>query len=176
MKNFAYMTPELAQILRQQVLSKVQENINEIDVIAPYWFVSKYDSTRYEGELQQLYDYWAVYQARALILKEPYSELVKYLDVPAFERGDLFYIDNLVAALEAAESEPQPTSTLTTTLTPPPIPGDATGEGHVDGLDYVVWLNHYNTPTTNGASDGDFNSSGNIDGLDYVIWLNNYGS
>ena len=42
-------------------------------------------------------------------------------------------------------------------------------------MDYVVWLNHYNTPTSNGSSDGDFSSDGNVDGLDYVIWLNNYG-
>ena len=32
----------------------------------------------------------------------PIEELVKYLDVPAFLRGDLYYIDNLCAALAAA--------------------------------------------------------------------------
>lgn len=36
-----------------------------------------------------------------MILREPYEELVKYLDVPAFYRGDLYYIDNLCAVLEA---------------------------------------------------------------------------
>jgi hypothetical protein len=42
-----------------------------------------------------------LFQARAYVLQQPFSELVKYLDVPAFERGDLFYIQNLVAALQA---------------------------------------------------------------------------
>lgn len=51
--------------------------------------------------------------------------------------------------------------------------GDANGDGKVDGLDYVVWLNHYNQQAM-GAGSGDFNSSGKVDGLDYVIWLNNY--
>lgn len=52
--------------------------------------------------------------------------------------------------------------------------GDANSDGKVDGIDYVIWLNHYNQNTSNGASDGDFNSDGRVDGIDYVIWLNNY--
>lgn len=54
------------------------------------------------------------------------------------------------------------------------IPGDANGDGVVDGLDYVIWLSHYNETTGNGPNDGDFDESGKVDGLDYVIWLNNY--
>ena len=42
-------------------------------------------------------------QAKAEILQQSYEELVKYLDVPAYWRGDLYYIDNLCAAIEAAE-------------------------------------------------------------------------
>lgn len=53
-------------------------------------------------------------------------------------------------------------------------PGDANRDGKVDGVDYMIWLNHYNQSTGNGISDGDFNKSGKVDGLDYVIWLNNY--
>ena len=60
------------------------------------------------------------------------------------------------------------------TPTPTPKPGDANGDGKVDGLDYIIWLNHYNQTTSNGPSDGDFNGDGKVDGLDYVIWLNNY--
>lgn len=54
------------------------------------------------------------------------------------------------------------------------IPGDANGDGVVNGLDYIIWLNHYNQTTPDGASDGDFDDSGKVDGLDYVIWLDNY--
>ncbi len=53
--------------------------------------------------------------------------------------------------------------------------GDANGDNKVDGVDYVVWLNHYNQNIT-GATSGDFNNSGKVDGVDYVIWLNNYNS
>jgi hypothetical protein len=48
-----------------------------------------------------LFDYHALFQAKALIMREPYTELVKYLDVPAFNCGDLYYIENLCALLEA---------------------------------------------------------------------------
>ena len=54
--------------------------------------------------------------------------------------------------------------------------GDANNDCKTDGLDYVVWLNNYNSATSQGPSKGDFNSSGFVDGLDYVVWLNNYGS
>ena len=101
-RNYMFMVPELAEQFRLNVRNEVQAQIDEIDYIAPYWFVSKFDSTRYEGILQQLYDYHSIFQARALILEEPFDELAKYLDVPAFEQGDLFYINNLIAALEAA--------------------------------------------------------------------------
>ena len=53
-------------------------------------------------------------------------------------------------------------------------PGDANNNGIVDGVDYVIWLNHYKQTLTGGPSVGDFNASGTVDGVDYVIWLNNY--
>ena len=53
-------------------------------------------------------------------------------------------------------------------------PGDATGEGIVNGADYTIWASHYNQSTENGPTDGDFNNSGIVDGADYVIWANNY--
>src|SRR4030042_48658 len=56
------------------------------------------------------------------------------------------------------------------------LPGDGNGDGRVDGLDYIIWLNHFNQTTSGGPTAGDFNRSGKVDGLDYVMWLNNFGS
>lgn len=53
------------------------------------------------------------------------------------------------------------------------LSGDANNDGRVDGVDYVVWLSHYNQNVA-GSGSGDFDNSGRVDGLDYVIWLNNY--
>jgi len=36
-------------------------------------------------------------------VRDSEARYLKYLDVPAFYRGDLYYIDNLCAALEAAK-------------------------------------------------------------------------
>lgn len=65
-----------------------------------------------------------------------------------------------------------PTSTFTPT--PPSIPGDGSGDGKVDGIDFVIWLNNYNQNVF-GPSKGDFNNDGKVDGIDYSIWLFNYG-
>ena len=57
----------------------------------------------------------------------------------------------------------------------PNTQGDANGDGHVDGIDYVIWLNHFGQTIPGGAIVGDFNTNGIIDGVDYVLWLNNFG-
>lgn len=101
-RNFMYLVPELANEFASQIPSQVQEAINEYEHRRPYWFVSKYDNTYGEGVFEPLYTYHALFQAKALILDESYEQLVKYIDVPAFWRGDLYYIQNIVAALEKA--------------------------------------------------------------------------
>lgn len=103
-RNFMYLVPELGAYLHNNVLGEVQEAVDEYNEVAPYWFVSNFESTRGEGVIQHLYDYYTLFQAKAFILKESREELVKYLDVPGVQVGDLFYIQNLVAAIEAPYS------------------------------------------------------------------------
>ncbi|MEZ6073243.1 MAG: PEP-CTERM sorting domain-containing protein [Pirellulales bacterium] len=57
------------------------------------------------------------------------------------------------------------------------LAGDANNDGHIDGLDYLVWAGAYGThPGPDGdPSDGDYNDDGWIDGLDYLLWAGNYG-
>lgn len=100
-RNFMYLVPELGDYMDQQLRSEVQAALVEYETVAPYWFVSRYESAIGEGVMSNLYNYNALFNARAYILNQPQSELTKYVDVPAFQRGDLFYIQNLVAAIEA---------------------------------------------------------------------------
>lgn len=100
-RNFIYLVPELADYLYQQIPGAVQAAIAEYEHVAPYWFVSRYESAIGESVMQHLYDYHALFLAKAYVLNESQAQLSKYIDVPAFARGDLFYIQNLVAALEA---------------------------------------------------------------------------
>ena len=68
---------------------------------------------------------------------------------------------------------PTPSPPILPSPSPSPLkPGDANGDGKVDGIDYTVWLSHYNH-TISGATNGDFNNSGKVDGVDYVLWLGN---
>ncbi|MCX5677106.1 MAG: hypothetical protein NTX87_19125, partial [Planctomycetota bacterium] len=100
-RNFIFLTPELAQHLHDQTLAKVREALEEYNRVGPYWFVSRYEGCLQEATVQNLHDYFALFQAKAWVLKAPRQELVKYLDVPGFARGDCFYIHNLISALEA---------------------------------------------------------------------------
>jgi hypothetical protein len=109
-RNFIYMTPELGQYLRARALTQVQEAVDEYETVAPYWFVSRYEGCLEECTIQNLHDTYALFQAKAWILQEPREELLKYLDVPAFMRGDLFYIHNLISAIEAQPVDSTPPS------------------------------------------------------------------
>ena len=100
-RNFMYLVPELGQYLHDTIYSEVWEALDEYSEVAPYWFVSDFNVTVGEGTNQPFFDYWALFQAKALILQESGTELVKYLDVPAVQAGDLYYIQNLVAVLDA---------------------------------------------------------------------------
>lgn len=100
-RNFMFLVPELGAYLRENALLRVERAVEEYSVVAPYWFVTSFESAHLEGINQHLYDQPALFQAKAWILDESREELVKYLDVPAFTVGDLSYIQNLVTAIEA---------------------------------------------------------------------------
>ena len=100
-QNFMFMVPELADEFRARILPSIQTTVTDYSTTKPYWFVTKYDRTYGEGRFEPLYIYQSIFQARALILQETSAQLVKYVDVPAFWRGDLYYIQDLAAAIAA---------------------------------------------------------------------------
>ncbi|MCL4872251.1 MAG: PQQ-binding-like beta-propeller repeat protein, partial [Anaerolineae bacterium] len=102
-RNFIFLVPELADYMHDTIPTQVQQALDEYNYVAPYWFVSRYEATIGEGVMSNLYNYNALFQAKAQISCESQSALSKYLDVPAMTRGDLFYIQNLVAALDVSE-------------------------------------------------------------------------
>ena len=60
-----------------------------------------------------------------------------------------------------------------------PTPGDANGDGKVNGNDYLVWAGRYgDDPAVDppgSPANGDFNNDGTVDGHDYLVWAGNYG-
>ncbi|MEZ6071760.1 MAG: dockerin type I domain-containing protein [Pirellulales bacterium] len=58
-------------------------------------------------------------------------------------------------------------------------PGDANGDGKVDGVDYLVWAGHYGEDPAadppGSPANGDFDGNGVVDGLDYLVWASNFG-
>lgn len=98
-RNFLFMTPELGSYLRLHAQIQMAAAIAEYEAAAPYWFVSRYEASLSEGIQRHLYDSPAIFQAKAYVLHESREQLSKYISAPAFAVGDLFYIQNLVAAL-----------------------------------------------------------------------------
>ena len=97
-----YLTPELGQYLHDNALPTMTTAFNIYASDAPYWFVANFEAAYNEITIQPIYDAAALFAAKAFIFKETQGNLVKYLDVPAVARGDLYYIQNLVYSIEAA--------------------------------------------------------------------------
>ena len=140
-RNFLWLVPELGQYLHDHALAHVQTAVSEYNYVGPYWFVSAYEASMAEGLQASLYDVPAIFQAKAYILKQPREELYKYLDVPIFKAGDLFYIQNLMATIKAP-SDPNYTP-------PPPSPSPTPflgfdGDGDVDWLDLSLLVSRFN--------------------------------
>ena len=98
--NFMWMTPELGQYLHDRILNQVQDAYNQYVYVAPYWFMTNYEATFLEHSMHHNWDSPALFACKAYILKQSRDELAKYLDSPAWIRGDLFHIGNLLTVLE----------------------------------------------------------------------------
>jgi hypothetical protein len=100
--NFMFLVPELADYLRQNALEKVQDAVDRYTRMAPYWMAGHNEEVQHENGITPLYQTHALFQARAQILQASRDELAKFLDTPVVPAGDLFYLQNLVATLEAS--------------------------------------------------------------------------
>jgi hypothetical protein len=101
--NFMHLVPELADRLRRDASAKVQDAVERYTRMAPYWMVGHNEEVQHENGITPLHQTHALFQARALILREPRGRLARCLDTPLVPAGDLYHIQNLVAVLEAEE-------------------------------------------------------------------------
>ena len=110
--GFLWLVPELGDYLHENALGVVQNRVDQHALLCPYWMMAfAGESTRFtggtkmaEGTTSHLYEYSSLFQAKALALKENRQELELDLDVPRWEKGDLYYIQNLISTLEASEA------------------------------------------------------------------------
>jgi len=171
--GFLYLVPEAAEELRARALSQAQTAVTHYnDFSAPYWFVSRMDEVmrtsemgpsgrKEEGSTSVYFAYSSLFNAKAMILKEDRAALEKYLDVPAVWRGDLYYIQNLVATIEAGDSPASPPSapffspaggTFSAPVTVSLSAGGAPIRYTTDGQDPTAASTLYSAPITLSAN------------------------
>lgn len=174
-RNFMYMNRDLGLWYRQALLAKVNEAMDEYEYMNPYWFVNFFNSQPGEATFQNLYVTESLFKVKAWIQNASREELLKYFDAPAFEKADLYYVQELVSLIEAPSSGVQPTITNTpsTVLTPVPtnIIGNLNNDRIVDILDFRLFINYFNNKT----SAADFNKNNWVDIFDFSAMLKNFG-
>lgn len=99
--DYVNLVPELGRFLHDYAGPETREAVESYNDRAPYWFATFAEEFANEGTICPLYDVHALFTAKAYALGEPRGELEKWIDVPAFGVGDLFYVQNLVATLAA---------------------------------------------------------------------------
>lgn len=99
--NFMFLVPELADYLRQHALPKVEDAIDRYTRMAPYWMAGHNEEVQHENGLTPLQQTHALFQAQAQVLRASREKLAGLLDTPLVPAGDLVYMDNLIATLEA---------------------------------------------------------------------------
>ena len=175
-RNFTYFVPEIMDelvrmdqrdgtTLVSNLRVKVADAVSYYEDLAPYWFASKIENEYGEGVLRNLYDIQAIFLAKTMILKQSQSELTKYLDIPAFERGDLFYIQNLASILEAGNTPPPASCSLANQ-------GDINCDETINISDLIALLTNFGA----GASSSDLNNDSSVNTSDLIILLTNFGA
>jgi hypothetical protein len=99
---WADLVPALASFLADTTMPELKNYLACIDEGLPTWYVAKAENLHATGEDAYFSPYmsWPVFQARSMIFREPAAQLARYVDVP-YGRGDLYYLQNLAAVLEA---------------------------------------------------------------------------
>jgi hypothetical protein len=107
-RNFLYMTPHLGQSMRSSAQQGTILNaLNEYQYVCSNWFMARDHNAFQEAAAHHIYDSHALFLAKAYVARESQAELSKWIDVP-WMLGDLYYIQNVVAALEAGTTGTTP--------------------------------------------------------------------
>ena len=96
--------------------------------------------------MANLQSYSGMFMAKAYVIKEQTSELQKYLDAPAFAKGDLYYINNLIAVLDAANN----------TITPRSPNFDVNRDGSVTFADIQALITQFKNASEVTDVNGDY--------------------
>ncbi len=99
--TWADLTPPLAAFLAESAMPEQRNYMACIEEGLPTWWVTKAENLHAIGEDAWFSPYvsWPVFQAKALIFREPASTLARFVDLP-YGRGDLYYLQNLAAVLD----------------------------------------------------------------------------
>jgi hypothetical protein len=108
--HLLHLTPEVGRYIRgrPEVRRELISHLDEAELHWPMWFLSQGSAfTRDYGESHALSPIFSamIFPARALVQPAQAKELRMWVDAEDAPRGDLFYLERLVLAIEAMGKE-----------------------------------------------------------------------
>ncbi|MBU0618880.1 hypothetical protein KKD62_01440 [Patescibacteria group bacterium] len=147
---------DLGGFLHDYSLSQALEYANQILKDVPLAWLTGAGLTHGENAYTAPEIPWTFFMIRASIARDSVEQLKKYLDRPD-RQGDLFYIQKLVATIEA-----EPGQTYS--------PGDVNHSGAVDAQDILSILHNFGQSFAAGYYDSEGEFDNQINGLDFA-WV-----
>ena len=93
---FRDLSPELGRFLAHFAQAEARKYIVKIEAITPHWYTAFAEGTLgAEHNLSHPVDSFQIFLAKAWIMRENPRNLLKYIDIPWLEAGDLFYLQKL---------------------------------------------------------------------------------
>ncbi len=117
MVGYYPLYPEVAEILRDQLLSETEEYVNTYITNDPWWWLGDLSHSKVGGG-EHLYETpllsFSIFQTKAYVLQESAAELRRELPLSYGNSGyrDLFRLQNLVAVLQAMPPATQTVSSI----------------------------------------------------------------
>jgi len=149
---------DIGLFLKENAVSAVSSYSLTLATKLPLWWLTEVGMTIGENIYATPEYSWTNFMLHAYVLGDKTPQLKKYLDKPD-RKGDLFYLQKLVATLEG-----MPTCLLK-------YKGDANCDDKFDQSDFAIWQQEFTqtVPTKNT----DFNGDGKVDLVDFEIWRSN---
>ena len=159
---------DIGRFLKDHALSQVNTYAQGVNNRVPLWWLTAAAFSQGENSYTTPELSWTHFMLRAYVLAEPTEQLKKYLDAPD-RKGDLLYIQKLVAVLESVSAAGPATPTISRLL------GDINLDMKVDGQDAKILLSLYKTNFWPAIYAPDPDKDGQVTSNDFGYVIRDWG-
>jgi len=152
---------DLGRFLKDNAAAAAQSYADYVEAEVPLWWINDVGSAHGESAYATPEYGWTNFMLKSYVLSSSIDQLKSYLDMPT-RKGDLLYMQKLVAVLDTATGSSSPTPTPTPS---PQCRADVNGNGTVEigDISGILFYWGQSCAANMSACIADVNGNGNIE-------------